>query len=152
MNELLAQLKEGDIRRGQAVFNSPKTACATCHTMGYLGGKVGPDLTTIGTVRTERDLLESIIYPSASFVRSYEPFLVSTKQDEAYSGVVKKDSAEEIVLATGPTTEARIARADIVDMRPGTVSIMPLGFEQQLSKQELADLVVFLKSTKWGPK
>src|SRR6185436_3502006 len=71
--ELIATLKDGDIRRGQSVFNSPKAACSTCHTMGYQGGKVGPDLTSIGTVRTERDLLESIVYPSASFVRSYEP-------------------------------------------------------------------------------
>jgi hypothetical protein len=35
-------------------------------------------------------------------------------------------------------------------MRPGTVSIMPAGLETQLSKQELADLLAFLKGTKWG--
>jgi hypothetical protein len=40
--------------------------------MGYLGGKVGPDLTSVGQIRTERDLLEAVVYPSASFVRSYE--------------------------------------------------------------------------------
>ena len=97
-------------------------------------------------------MLESIVYPSASFVRSYEPMIVRTKSDEEFSGVVKKDAADEIVLATGPTTEARISRQDIADMRPGTVSVMPAGLDQQLSKQELADLVVFLKGTKWGPR
>ena len=70
LEELLASLPKGDVRRGQAVFNSAKTACITCHSMGYLGGKVGPDLTSIGQARTERDLLESVVYPSASFVRS----------------------------------------------------------------------------------
>jgi putative heme-binding domain-containing protein len=150
LEELLASLGRGDIRRGQALFNSQKAACSSCHTMGYLGGRVGPDLTTIGQVRTERDLLESIVYPSASFVRSFEPYIVKTKGDDEYSGVLRKDNSQEIVLATGPATEVRIARGDIVDMRPGTVSVMPAGLEQQLSRQELADLVAFLKGTKWG--
>jgi putative heme-binding domain-containing protein len=152
IDELLAGLKGGDIRRGQTVFNSQKAACSTCHAMGYLGGHVGPDLTSIGTARTERDLLESIVYPSASFVRSFEPYIVTTKTDDTYTGVIKKEGADEIVLATGPTTEARLARSDIAEMRPGAVSIMPAGLDQQLTKQELADLVTFLKSTKWGPK
>ena len=47
----------------------------------YLGGHVGPDLTNIGQARTERDLLESIVYPSASFVRSYEPIIVVTTDE-----------------------------------------------------------------------
>jgi putative membrane-bound dehydrogenase-like protein len=150
LEELLGSLEKGDIRRGQAIFNSQKAACSTCHAMGYLGGHVGPDLTSIGQIRTERDLLESIVYPSASFVRSYEPYIVRTKSEEDYNGVLRKDSPEEVILATGPTTEVRIGRADIADMRPSTVSVMPAGLEQQLSKQELADLLAFLKATKWG--
>jgi len=152
LEDLLGALKDGDVRRGQIIFNSPKAACFSCHKLGYLGGTAGPDLTSIGQVRTERDLLESIIYPSASFVRSYEPVIVMTKSDEQYNGVVRKDAANELVLATGPNTEARIARADIADIKPGTVSIMPAGLDQQLSKQELADLLAFLKATKWGPR
>jgi putative heme-binding domain-containing protein len=150
LEELIASLGKGDIRRGQAIFNSQKAACSSCHAMGYLGGHVGPDLTSIGQVRTERDLLESIVYPSASFVRSYEPYIVHTKSDEDYSGVLKKDAPDEVILVTGPTAEVRVARADITDMRPGTVSLMPAGLEQQLTHQELADLVAFLKATKWG--
>src|SRR5207237_3460275 len=37
LDELLPSLKDGDIRRGQLIFNSQKAACATCHKMGYLG-------------------------------------------------------------------------------------------------------------------
>jgi putative membrane-bound dehydrogenase-like protein len=150
LEDLLAHLGKGDVRRGQAIFNSAKAACSSCHSMGYLGGHVGPDLTSIGQVRTERDLLESIVFPSASFVRSFEPYIIKTKSDEEYSGVLKKDAPDEVILATGPTTEARIARSDIVDIRPGTVSVMPAGLDQQLTRQELADLVAFLKGTKWG--
>lgn len=148
LDELLASLPQGDVRRGQAVFNSPKTACSACHTVGYLGGKVGPDLTSIGQARTERDLLEAVVYPSASFVRSYEPIIVATKSGDDYSGVLKKDAPDEIVLATGPNVEVRIARSDITEMRPGTVSVMPAGLDEQLSRQELSDLVAFLKGSK----
>ncbi|HEU0039805.1 MAG TPA: dehydrogenase, partial [Verrucomicrobiae bacterium] len=151
LDELLATLPKGDIRGGQAVFNSTKAACTACHKLGYVGGNVGPDLTSIGQVRTERDLLEAVVYPSASFVRSYEPVIVRTKSDEEYSGVLRKDAADEIILATGPNTEVRVARADITEMRPGRVSVMPAGLDEQLSRQELSDLVAFFKGTKWGP-
>jgi putative membrane-bound dehydrogenase-like protein len=150
LEEMMAQMKGGDIRRGQTIFNSAKAACSACHAIGYLGGHVGPDLTSIGQVRTERDLLESILYPSASFVRSYEPVVVTTKAGEEQSGVLRKDAADEVVLATGPETEVRVARSDIVEMRPGTVSVMPQGLDAQLSPGELADLLAFLKNTKWG--
>jgi putative membrane-bound dehydrogenase-like protein len=148
LEELLATLPEGDIRGGQAVFNSPKAACSACHQIGYLGGKVGPNLTGIGTIRTERDLLEAIVYPNASFVRSYEPLAVTTKAGDDLSGVLRKDAPEEIILATGPNTEVRVPRADVVALRPGTVSVMPGGLEDQLTKQELANLVAFLKVAK----
>ena len=78
--------------------------------------------------------------------------IVQTKSDEQYNGVLRKDAPDEVVLATGADAEVRIARADIADMRPGTTSIMPAGLDQQLSKQELADLLAFLKATKWGPR
>jgi len=143
---------KGDIRRGQSVFNSTKAACLTCHAIGYQGGHVGPDLTRISEVRSERDLLEAIVYPSASFVRSYEPVIIATKDGEEQSGVLRADTPEEVLLATGPTTEVRIARSNIAEMRPGTVSVMPQGLDEQLSRQELADLLAFLKNTKWGPQ
>jgi len=35
-------------------------------------------------------------------------------------------------------------------VRPGAVSIMPAGLADQLTRQELADLLAFLRQTKWG--
>ena len=148
IDEMLAFVKSGDVRRGQAIFNSPKAACSACHAIGYLGGKIGPDLTRIGQIRNERDLLEAIVYPSASFVRSYEPMIVATKAGEEFSGVLRKDSAEEVILATGPATEQRLARTDITDMRLGNVSVMPSGLAEQLTKEEIADLLAFLRAAR----
>jgi putative heme-binding domain-containing protein len=125
LEQLLTSLKKGDVRRGQAVFNSAKASCASCHAIGYLGGNIGPDLTHIGKIRSERDLLESIVFPSASFVRSYEPMLVTTKDGKAHNGVIRKDAPDEIVLATGINQEVRIARKDIEDIQPVWTSNFP---------------------------
>jgi len=149
IEELLPKLQGGDVRRGQAIFNSAKAACSSCHAIGYLGGDIGPDLTRIGQVRTERDLLEGILFPSASFVRSYEPVIVATRDGEEYSGVLRKDAADEVILATGPGAQVRLARSDIATSRPGKVSVMPQGLDQQLTTQEMSDLLAFLKATRW---
>lgn len=91
LNQVLTQLPKGDVRRGQAVFKSEQTACSACHQIGYVGGQAGPDLSRIGSVRTERDLLEAILFPSASFVRSYEPMIVETHAGEEFSGVMHRE-------------------------------------------------------------
>jgi putative membrane-bound dehydrogenase-like protein len=148
LEQLLSSLKDGDVRRGQAVFNSSKASCSACHAIGYLGGNVGPDLTHIAKIRSERDLLESIVFPSASLVRSYEPVQVTTKNGKILNGLIRKDAPEEIVLATGANQEVRILRDDIEEVQPSKVSVMPAGLDQQLTVRELADLVAFLKACK----
>jgi putative membrane-bound dehydrogenase-like protein len=146
LEDLLGKLSSGDVRRGQAVFNSPKAACVTCHAIGYVGGKLGPDLTRIGQVRAERDLLESIVYPSASFVRSYEPVSVATKDGKVVSGLLRKDSSDEVVIAVAADRDERISREQVEEIQPGTVSVMPAGLDRQLTPGELADLIAFLRA------
>jgi putative membrane-bound dehydrogenase-like protein len=146
LERMLAALSAGDVRRGQLVFHSEKAACYSCHAIGYRGGNVGPDLTKIGSVRSDRDLLESILFPSASLVRSFEPVAVAMQDGKVYNGLIRGENADELILATGVNQEARIPRREIEEMRPSAVSIMPAGFDQQLTPQELADLVAFLKA------
>jgi putative heme-binding domain-containing protein len=148
LDQLATVLSTGDVRRGQQVFHSEKAGCYSCHAIGYRGGNVGPDLTKIGEVRTERDLLEAIVFPSASLVRSFEPIAIATSDGKVFNGLLRGETADEIVLATGINQEARITRREIEEMRPSTVSVMPAGLDQQLSPQELADLVAFLKACK----
>jgi putative membrane-bound dehydrogenase-like protein len=148
LEKMLTELKPGDIRRGQLVFNNAKTQCIACHKVGYVGGTIGPDLTTIGRIRTERDLLESIVFPSASFVRSYEPVRVVTTDERTFNGILKKDAPDEIIIIVAADKEERVARADIASISPSSVSLMPSGLDQQLTPQDLADLVAFLKACK----
>jgi putative membrane-bound dehydrogenase-like protein len=148
ITRLLSELGPGDIRRGQRVFQSTKAACSSCHAVGYLGGRTGPDLSRIGDTRSERDLLEAIVEPSASFVRSYEPWIVATTTGQVHNGILVKDSADEVILTTAADTQVRIPRAEVEELRPGTVSVMPSGLDQQLTKQDLADLIAFLKASR----
>jgi putative membrane-bound dehydrogenase-like protein len=146
LESLLPKMAQGDVRRGHAVFHSAKAACSACHRLGYAGGTVGPELTRIGEIRTERDLLESILYPSKSFVQSYVPVQVVTTDGRTINGAIQDESEKEYVLVTGPNQEVRLARGDVEAIEPSNVSVMPGGLDQQLSLEELADLVAFLKN------
>jgi len=148
LDELTNKLPKGDAKRGLLVFNGTKASCRSCHKLGYVGGDLGPDLSKIGSIRSRRDLLESTVFPNASFVRSYEPTLFQLHDGRNVSGLVRRETAEEIVLATGLNQEQRIAKKEIEARLAGTVSIMPTGMDQQLSPQELADLIAFLESAK----
>lgn len=145
---ILAKLKDADERRGQLVFHGTKTSCIDCHQMGYLGGRIGPTLSRIGNIRTERDLLESVLFPSASFVRSFEPVTIITQDGKVHNGLVTVETGTEIVLTIDAKKSVRIRQVDIEERLPGTVSIMPAGLEKQLSDQDLADLIHFMKVSK----
>ncbi len=147
IEELLPLATKGDVRRGHAVFYSTKAACSACHRLGYAGGSNGPELSNIGKTRTERDLLESILFPSLSFVRSYEPMQIVTQDGKTLNGVIRDETTQEFVVATGPDQVVRLPRADVEQIQPSKVSIMPTGLDKQLTTQELADLVAFLKDT-----
>ncbi|MGD9857165.1 MAG: PVC-type heme-binding CxxCH protein [Planctomycetaceae bacterium] len=146
LEAVLALMEQGDIRRGQRVFHSTKLACNACHTMGYLGGRIGPDLTRIGRIRSERDLLEAILFPSASFVRSYEPTTLLLADGRVLNGVIRDESVSEISLQLDAEKSVRVPLEDVEERLPGTVSVMPAGLDKQLTPQNLADLVTFLKA------
>jgi putative heme-binding domain-containing protein len=118
--------------------------------MGYRGGTIGPDLTAIGQVRSERDLLEAIVFPNASFVRGYEPVVVTTLAGTEHAGVLTEEGLDALVILSAAGEQTRVPRERVASLQPASVSLMPTGYGDQLTRQELADLVAFLKNTKWG--
>jgi putative heme-binding domain-containing protein len=141
----------GDVGRGRRIFFGEKVACSSCHTIGAEGGHVGPDLTGIGAIRSGHDLLEAIVFPSASFVPGHEVFLVDLANDRL-SGVIRSQSREAVVLITGPNGEMRIPRSAIRSIEPSKVSLMPEGFDEELTQAELIDLLAFLQAEKTRPQ
>lgn len=146
--ELEPVLAGGDEARGREVFFGKKVACSTCHAIQSQGGRVGPDLSKIAAIRTGRDLLESIVFPSASFARGYEPYLIRTKDGGVLDGLISRETADAVYLFTADRNEKRVPRASIDLMQMGKTSIMPQGLDAQISRDELRDLLAFLRSLK----
>ncbi len=144
MKELESSLGKGDIVKGGKIFFG-KGTCFTCHSVGGEGAIFGPDLSNIGEIRSRHDILEAIVYPSASFAREYETYKVVTKTT-TYTGVIGEQLADAVIVHVGPGPGVRVPRADITSIEPHSVSMMPPGLEQQLNKEELADLMAYLEA------
>lgn len=139
-----ATLGRGDIDTGRRLFFG-RSLCSTCHAVGSNGSRFGPDLTSIGDIRSRHDIVEAILFPSASFAREYDTYRVRTS-GAVHTGIVKDQLADAVVVEVGPETAIRVPRSEVVAIEPLTVSMMPPGLEQMLSATELADLVAFLES------
>lgn len=148
LDQLLPLLAKGDPIHGRTIFFAEKSKCAVCHRIGQKGGKIGPDLTTIGRNRSARDLLESIVYPSASLVRQYEPFTLLTSEGKVLSGLIARETADTIYIQQTVGEPVAVLRSDIEEISPGTVSIMPNGLDKTLTEKELADVIAYLLSLK----
>ena len=144
LQKLEAMLTGGDVGEGRKLFFG-KAICSSCHSVEGNGGDFGPDLTNIGEIRSQHDILEAILYPSASFAREYETSRVITKTNN-YSGIIKEQLPEVIILETGLGLRVRVSRAEITAIEPQDVSMMPPGLHEQLTTIELADLTAYLTS------
>ncbi len=135
----------GNVEKGRELFFGAKTGCSSCHTIGDKGGHVGPDLTSIGAIRSPHDLLEAIVLPSESFVPGHEVYRVETAR-EVYSGVLGRGSPDAVRLITGPGDEVRIPRKEIKKMGFAPISLMPEGFDEVLTRDEMTDLIAYLRA------
>jgi putative heme-binding domain-containing protein len=140
-------LHGGDAGRGRDIFFGPKAGCSSCHTIMAQGGDVGPDLTGVGAIRSGIDLLEAVVYPSASFVPGHEVYRVETAH-EVYTGVQGEGTPDAVVIISGPRDRVRIPRKEIRSIRPSPVSLMPDGFADNLTPQQLSDVLAFLQAQK----
>ncbi|MGH9783610.1 MAG: HEAT repeat domain-containing protein, partial [Terriglobia bacterium] len=111
LKDLEPLLSGGDIGRGREVFFGSKAGCGSCHTIMTEGSDVGPDLTSVGAVRSGFDLLEAIVYPSASFVPGHEVYRVETDR-EVYTGVQGEGSPDAVLIISGPQDRVRILRKE----------------------------------------
>jgi putative heme-binding domain-containing protein len=146
LSTLVPELETGIAPAGRQVFLSGKGACITCHKIGEDGREVGPDLSQIGQLRTKRDLLESILFPSTSLARDFEPYQIETADGQTHLGVIHRETSETLFLLDASATSKAIPRSSIQSILPGPVSLMPQGLDQTMTKQELLDLVAYMDS------
>ena len=147
LDALAAFLPHGDAQRGEKLFHSrEKAKCVTCHLKGSAGVRLGPDLTRIGAIRSERDLLEAIVLPSASIARYHETVNVMTKDGKVVSGLLVKENTNAMFLASAEGAMQAVSYTDIDRASYSNVSLMPEGYEKILTPNEIADIVVYLKA------
>jgi putative membrane-bound dehydrogenase-like protein len=147
LTQMAPLLNGGDTERGEKVFFE-KGQCLTCHRIWENGGRVGPDLTKLGAIRSGRDILESILVPSSTIAQGYETLVVTTRDGETYVGirVGAEDGPVRLRLASG--SEVAVSRSDIDRIDRSKVSLMPEGLLNSLPQVEVRDLLAFLQHLK----
>ena len=145
---VLDQVARGrKFQRGKEAFAAGQ--CAVCHRFSNEGGAVGPDLAGISSRFSRADILSSILEPSKVISEQYENTTFLKNDADEISGRVLEEKGDRIVLLTSPLTggTTEIKKSEIKSRRKATLSPMPEGLVNSLSKEELLDLMAYLESS-----
>ena len=129
---------------GRTVFNA---VCASCHRLEREGRSVGPDLFDIRR-QTKENILFHIVNPDAEIAPAFTAYLAEAKDGRVLSGVLVGDTPTSVTLRGPLGVEASLLRSDLAKLESLPGSLMPTGLEAGLSKQQLADLLAYLKGEK----
>jgi putative membrane-bound dehydrogenase-like protein len=129
---------------GRAVFNA---VCASCHRLDREGHAVGPDLFDIRR-QTKENILFHIVNPDAEIAPAFTAYLAEAKDGRILSGILVGDTPTSITLRGPLGVETSLLRGDLAKLEALPGSLMPTGLEAGLSKQQLADLLAYLKGEK----
>jgi hypothetical protein len=141
LEELLPIVKlKGDPAVGKVVF---KNVCSKCHVHGGEGTAIGPDLTGVA-VHTKEHLLTDIIDPSRSVEGNFRLYTVTTTDGKVLNGMLASESKTAIELFDAEGKKQTLLRSNIDELVASSKSLMPDGFEKQLNRKELTDLLEFL--------
>ena len=138
----------GDPSRGEKLFWSQPVQCGSCHRIGDRGTPVGPDLSTIGKLRSREDLLDSLLEPSRRIEPKYATYVAATADGVSLTGLLVRRDEKWVVLRDGQSKEIILAAKDVEELRPSRASLMPDGQLADLTAQEAADLIEYLASLK----
>lgn len=147
--EALAEAKQSldlkpDPAAGRASFQA---LCSSCHRLEREGHAVGPDLFDIRR-QTKENILFHIVNPDAEIAPAFTAYLAEAKDGRVLSGVLVGDTPTSITLRGPLGVESTLLRSDLAKLESLPSSLMPTGLEAGLSKQQLADLLAYLKGEK----
>lgn len=132
----------GDAEKGHAVFAKN---CTPCHQLKGQGFAVGPNLAAL-VDKTPDDFLLAIIDPNAAVEPRFLAYNIETKDDRSLVGVISAETATSLTLSQPGGIQEKILRSDIAEIKATGLSLMPEGFEQAITVQELADLIAYLRT------
>ncbi|PAW73396.1 MAG: hypothetical protein B9S33_22445, partial [Pedosphaera sp. Tous-C6FEB] len=148
LHEFRPALAGGDATEGKRVFHEHAGAqCLRCHAVRGEGGIVGPALNGVSKRLTREQLLESIVRPNATIAAGFENATLVMKGGTNHSGLVKSETATELVLDSPEDGKLTLKKADI-EKRIRGLSAMPEGVDKLMTRRELRDLVEYLSGLK----
>ena len=124
-------------------------SCVGCHKLNGKGNEVGPDLTKLNPEYTAVDVLDHILDPSKKIDKKYQSSLIVLKFGKVVTGLVVKESDDDLSLIDNPASPDRIQtikKSDIDEREVSNVSIMPKGVMNKLIKDEILDLLAYVVS------
>jgi len=151
----------GNVESGRKLFFG-EGYCSRCHMVEGRGGRLGPDLTRVGTSRPPKYLAESIRDPDADITErylaidfgtaapSYELVTVTTKQGASYSGVILNEDSFSVQFLDDNENIHAWMRNELKGIVHEGRSPMPKYGREQISDQQLGDLVAYLSSLRGG--
>jgi putative membrane-bound dehydrogenase-like protein len=143
-----ALTKTGDRERGRQVFTK---TCAACHKLGDVGKGLGPDLTALADKSADY-LLVNILDPNRAVEARYLAYTANTTDGRTRIGFLSAETATSITLVATDGTEHTILRTDLESLTGSGKSVMPEGIEKDVSVEQMADLLAFLRSALPAPK
>lgn len=133
---------KGNKEKGMSVY---QMNCSMCHQVrGKFGMKLGPDLGTIHAWASS-DIMTNILDPNYSIAHGYDLWSVKLNNGKTIQGIIATETPTAITLKNTEGVETNIARQDIVSLTALGMSAMPNDLEKKIDKQQMADLLAFLK-------
>ncbi len=132
-------------QRGRAIFEKN---CANCHKIGTIGVDVGPDIADSRT-KTPAQLLTDILNPNQAIDNNFMSYTVVTQDGKTATGVIAAETASSITLRQPENKTVIILRQDIEELRSNKISLMPEGLEKNVTVEQMADLVSFIKNWRY---
>jgi len=133
---------KGDVTNGKAVYIKN---CAICHQVrGKIGVEFGPDMGTVHNWIRE-DIMANILNPNLSISSGYDLWEVELKNGKIAQGIISSETSTALTLRNNGKLDNTINRQDIKSIKSLNQSAMPYGFEKNINKQEMADLLAFLR-------
>ncbi len=130
------------VRGRQVATQHPAAQCVRCHSIGASGADVGPNLAGVGSRLTRKELLDSLINPSATLAPGYGQVSVTLKNGQKIAGTLREESATAIAIQDAAGELRRIQVADIATRTNGVSAMPPMNV--LLTPREIRDVVEFL--------
>ena len=119
--------------------------CAKCHKIDGKGFEAGPDISDVHN-RSREALLYDILDPNAKVEPRFTDYSVVLVDGRIFNGLMVSETVDAVVLNQAENKQQVIARNDIEMIRASGKSLMPEGVEKEITIQQMANLLEYLKA------